>query len=234
MESNLGGYKLMALENFPTYSPGETDPNSTLTITTNKIDIVGATRNVDAYHLDDKGVDHFDGDFEHLLETFTSSVTPTGGNTIHWLLANVINDRSDMLGNGDDFLELGRQDKKNMIIVEQDGASTYVDTFVGANDTLYYLAMERDEEVGTYGTFYSYVYTDSNRTVLVDTLSITLHGSKKDFRYYYALNSVNDGNSSTYTGYTQNHDLQEAVTVVGSLINKGLTNSGLTGGRICG
>jgi len=218
----------MALENFTTYT--EVDPNNRYTVTATKVDVVGLERNEDAYVYADKGVNHFDGNFEILLETFANS--GVGAFMAHSMMSNLVDDYEGHRAANSSFLAVDRDGVEDIILVERDGAGQYTDTSSRTGGP-WYCIFERDEAVGTYGTMYCYIYSDSGRTTLVDTLSIALHTSKKDFRYYYAANSVNDGNVVPFTGYSQNHDLQEAVPV-GTLINKGLINSGLTGGRLCG
>ncbi len=53
-----------------------------------------------------------------------------------------------------------------------------------STDTDYYLKVTRDESEGTYGKLYCYIYSDSVRLTLVDTLTVTLT-EKQDFRYQF-------------------------------------------------
>jgi len=71
---------------------------------------------------------------------------------------------------------------------ELDGGTVYQDnnTTDISSDTVYYLEMERDEDVGTYGALYCRIYSDEERTTLVDTLSLALH-EKRDFEGVMAL-----------------------------------------------
>lgn len=200
------------MQDLSTYT--EVDPNSKLVVTASKVDFQGMERNVDTYVYKDMGVAHFDGDFEHLLESLTDSFSTTSAFASHWMLANDIDDYWGLFSADKSFFTLNRDDTgvaSTFYLIEQDTTTQYFDSYIGATGTLYYLTIERDESVGTYGTLYCYIYSNSDRTVLVDTLSITLHTSKKDFRYHYAANSLNDANALPYYGYTQNHDLQEPV-----------------------
>ena len=52
-----------------------------------------------------------------------------------------------------------------------------------------------------------YIYSDSERTILLDTLGINLHSSKKDYRYVYGLNTANSGAAGEQVGYVQNLNL---------------------------
>jgi hypothetical protein len=220
----------MPLEDFTTYT--EVDPNNRFTVTATKVDVVGLERNEDAYVYADKGVDHFDGDFEILFETFANS--GASAFMAHAMMSNFIDDYEGHRAANESFLAVDRDGAEDIILVERDGAGQFPDV---SSRTVgpWYCIFERDESVGSFGTMYCFIYSDSDRLTLVDTLSIALHTSKKDFRYYYVANSVNDGNVLPFTGYSQNHDLQEiSISKVGGLVNKGLINSGLIGGRLCG
>lgn len=59
--------------------------------------------------------------------------------------------------------------------------------------TDYYIHLKRDESIGTYGTIYVYIYSDSGFSTLVDTLSGTLReSSMPDMRYLFWGNNWDD------------------------------------------
>lgn len=84
------------------------------------------------------------------------------------------------------------------IILEEGIADSIIETdeFAGEQGKIYYLEIERDEGVGTFGTLYCRIYDDEARTNLVDTLSLTLRANQ-DLRYVYALNTYESGTSAT-------------------------------------
>ncbi|MCL4873868.1 hypothetical protein KJ039_07295 [bacterium] len=86
----------------------------------------------------------------------------------------------------------------NKIILEETTSSGDIatDTYTCEQGKIYYLEIERDEAVGTYGTLYCRIYDDEARTNLVDTLSLTLRAAQ-DLRYVYALNTYESGTSAT-------------------------------------
>jgi hypothetical protein len=97
------------------------------------------------------------------------------------------------------------------------------DGYVTAStDTLYYLTIERDEGIGTYGTIYVYIYSNSGRTTLVDTLSVLVEAATIDYRYIYGTVNYVVGGASVFTGYTQNLDLAPSGPVVVQYSNDGL------------
>jgi len=124
----------------------------------------------------------------------------------------------------------------NDIIISLAGVGYFIIEEVGGNsdttstfneDTQYWIEIERDESVGTYGTLYGRLYTDSSRTTLSDSGSIAL-GAKRDYRYIYALAGFDDNQGGRdITGYVQNLDLQESVedTTPPTYSNQGTNNT---------
>ena len=204
-------------EDFTTYT--EDDAEGALTVTTDKCDVSTGDNNHDTFLYDDKGVNHFDGDFLHQYQLYFSA--GSYGRTAFYAMANVVEDWDDLKDANEDCLDQFAYYSStyglDFYIHEVDGGTVYED---GANEynysfgQLYYMEFERDESVGTYGTIYCYICEDdyySEGGTLEDTLSVTLHTSKKDFRYIFAYMSRNRGNSNWLTGYHQFLDLQEAA-----------------------
>ena len=200
----------MANQDLTTYT--EVDSNNRLTVISSKVTFAGLQKGDDAWVYYDFGANYFDGDFEHLLEVYLDASDAWGFGSV-WALTNTIDGTYDIAAANGDYLivAIGKDASNYRIqIRELDGGTKYSDTYVPSLDTLYYLKVKRDEAVGTYGTLYCYIYDDADRTSLVDTLTITLHSSKKDFRYFFALLSHGQsGSSATIDGYGQNHNLQE-------------------------
>jgi len=203
----------MATEDFSTYT--EVDENSDYTVTAPKIDITSITRASTSYVYDDKGAAHFAGDFDHNVEYYVGSGTTDGERTNIWAMSNDIGDQAALDAANVSFFcaSMGKESASLLKrLYEYDGSTEYIDTdndTAVAVDTLTYATLLRDEAVGTYGTLYFYHYTDSGRTTLVSTQSITLHSSTKDFQYVYGTMSDGRTGTNTYTGYVQDLDLQE-------------------------
>jgi len=208
----------MPFENFTTYT--EEDPLSRLTVTSSKVTCTQMRRDDDCWVVKDKGTDHFDSDFEHLLKAeYTEFTNNTiGGWQINWMLANLAGTFYDIrTDNSDDCLQVdtvwyNAGSQIILILTECVAGTPYSDGSGSiAEDTPVYLRVKRDEGVGTYGTLYGYVYSDAARTTLEDTMVLTLH-EKEDFRYIYGMNSFGEASAAQYiSGYTENLDLQEAV-----------------------
>jgi len=209
-------------EDFTTYT--ENDANGRFTVTSSKIDVSGLRRDDQGHYVyKDKGVNHFDGDFEFLFE---ASVADVGSDDSSWMymvmVANAVNDFKGLEGASEDCIAADvypyrpNDGDYRWGLQELDSGTGYLDySYAGYTfDTLYYLTLKRDENVGTYGTAYLYVYSDAARTTLVDSYSIALHTSKKDYQYIYGVSARGDSPTAAeaITGYVQNLDLQEAAT----------------------
>lgn len=73
-----------------------------------------------------------------------------------------------------------------------------------STDTNYYLTINRNESEGTYGKLYCYIYSDSIRSTLVDTLTVTLT-EKQDFRYLFGSTSYDSATGGkAYSGTISN------------------------------
>ena len=214
----LGGIEIPdPTEDYTTYT--EQDPDSDITITSSKIDVSSILRGVDAWVYDDKGSAHFDGDFEHLVEMYHT----TGQWIIIalWAIANNVEAIVDWVSNSHDALMCGwyTWDWTPWVMLREiDGGTAYDDYWTSPSaSTLYYLTIERDEAVGTYGTLYAYIYSDASRETLEDTLSVALHTSKKDFQYIFGFNNYGSDGSNSWTGYAQNLDLQDGAEVAAAV-----------------
>lgn len=181
----------MAIENFGDYT--EVDPNTRITKTSTRVTWTDLDRNETAYVYRDMTEDYFDGDFTHVFTVYITS-TINGSYVNCWALTNDLNSCRVIDNASGDYLAahiIGTLTARTIGITECDGGTTYTDSYVASQETAYYLKITRDETVGTYGTLYCYIYSDPLRTTLLTTLSVTLHSSKKDFRYVHACNSDN-------------------------------------------
>lgn len=194
----------MATEDFTTYT--EVDPGSQVAITSTRITFTDLAQNLDTYVYKDKGVNFFSGDLEHFL--VVKGTVVSGGQDYVWALTNVINDWTGIADANESALGIEIFDQSgniNFIIRELDSGTEYNSGALAlTSGTVYYLKVVRDEAVGTYGTIYLYVYSDSARTNLLGSKSITLHTSKKDYRYLFGTLINNRGTDSRISGYVEN------------------------------
>ncbi len=200
----------MTIKNFATFT--EIDPNSRITKTATRVTWAALDRNETAYVYNDEGAGYFDGDFTHLITTKMTSLV-NGSYVYTWALTNVLNSiRVIDTANGDALgvalLGLTAEVVPTIFLYELDGGTTYTDSYTATLATPYYLKIVRDEAVGAFGTLYCYIYSDATLITLLDTLTLTLHTSKKDFRYIHACNS--DNSSATpypSSGYSENLEI---------------------------
>ena len=214
----------------------ETDPNSRINVATdvNKAIFSSLDRDETAYLIRDDGAGNtkWDGDFIAHVDCRMDS----GGNDFAqvgvWGIMNVVNDFGSALTANDDYLILklvtNAGSVMNLVLQESDGGSATSDIFVGSLDTTYYCRVIRDESVGSFGTLTCEVYATNvlraTEGTKLDTLTITLNTSKKDFRYLYGLSSWNTGLSSTVmSGFAQNLD-DGGYTFVSTNVYKSTNN----------
>jgi len=204
----------MSIEDFTLYT--KVDPNNRFTVTSSKIVTTGLPRNEDAYVYADKGVDHFEGDFGHLVDS--KIVSGPLNYTMHfWHLANVVDDWWGQFSGNKDFLGLYWVTSTNQIrLIECDAGTLYTSTSSSLSvDTYYYFTISRDESIGSFGQLKCEIFSDVDRTSLITTLTVALHTSKKDFSYVYGALSLNNNTSELVSGESQNLDLQEVSVILG-------------------
>jgi len=214
----VAGDSVMAIEDYTTYT--EVDPNNHISCDADTVTVTGLTRNEIAYKVKDRGVNHFNGNFDHLLEQRVTAGN-NGGVTRFWVLGNALGAANDIdVANGDQFEVWFFVDLAvpyYIGLTELDGGTIYNATWQGvALNTTYYLRIKRDEAIGVHGTLYCDIYANAadraNEINALANLSLTLNTNKKDFRYIYAVQASNDGNAATINAYTENLDLQEGWT----------------------
>jgi hypothetical protein len=195
----------MATEDFTGYTPE--DPNSDFTITASKIAFDTMTAAVDAYVRDNKGSGYF-GDFEHLLSGEYTSVTVANYMSVgFWGLSSVsaAHTVTEMNTENDGLILYGNYNGTNVRYYIKDFTNDNSDIWAsGAIGTQYWFTVER---AGT--TLTCKIYSDSGRTTLVDTLTLTCNSTTQ--QYIYGLLGQGGAGSQTTTGFTENLDLQEVV-----------------------
>lgn len=198
----------MAIEDLTTYT--EEDTEDKITITSSRSTVADLRRNDESYLYKDHGENHFDGDFEHDFEVEETDRFDVSVHVI-WELSNDIDDLYGSISTNEKMLFVWLLGGTAIRLYERYGVGqSQYDAGTISEDTPYYLTVERDEGVGDHGTIYCRIYDDSERTNLVDTLTLTLN-EKGDFRYLYTTNAYNDGDERPCGGYTQNYDLNEAA-----------------------
>ena len=212
----------MATENFTTYT--ESDALGRLTETASRVTWTNMLAGDDQIYLyKDKGVDFFNANF-NIIQTICQTASDQGGaQVILWAMANDLNDFQGLIDGGKSglFFRVIHNQSPNTIVLhltELDSGTIYGevggDGFEVTDGSIYYAKMVRDEAVGTYGTFYCYLYSDAATTVLLATMSIALHTSKKDYRYIMPVMSYDAtaGTTKASSGYTEDLYIQLSTT----------------------
>ncbi len=202
----------MAYEDFTTFTEVDVGADR-IQKTENHVDH-HAYRNEATYLYKDYGVNHF-GDFTHKIKFKTNG--GVSGHGAVWMESNNIGDINDLRNNSwANILLFGFG--TTLYLREYRNGLNYSDSSAISADTWYYAKIVKN---GTSLT--CYIYTDSEYSTLHDTLDLTLHVNYT-FRYLYACNSYNDGNTYNAINDIDNYDLGEIGFIPYPL------HSGLDGG----
>ena len=200
-------------EDFTAYT--EVDiPADRLSITETRITVTGLLDDEDVRVHDDKGVDHFNEDFEHLV---TVRASDTYGKFLGvWALTN------DELcsypletGNKAHLIVLfwNSLDTPLIYLREFYDSSSNQQSYGCSENTTYYLRIKRDEAIGDFGRLYCDIYTSeadrTNEENAVANLQVDLR-AKLDFRYVYGMTGWNfTAATNAKSAYIENLSLQE-------------------------
>lgn len=174
-----------------------------------------------AYLYKDKGAAHFDGDFTHKFETYTSELKNTSLN-VHWMLANIIGDSASVIVGNEDALQLFVYSAQfngisGFYLRIYEGGTPITDIWAGGSlSVLYFIEIVRDDDGGANNTgrITAYIRTGSHSGALQDTLVVDCSvGEQNDFRYMYGMATQDDGAGVVSGGYTQNLDVGEVETL---------------------
>lgn len=199
---NLDHTPSATVEDLTTYT--EVDPNTHLTIRGTGSSYHESYQNEDCYLYKDFGTDNF-SDFTH---DFKMGIAANDDNGVAypWSMQNVINDNYYCYSNNETVIMVDSYDNTAAIrILEYYDGSAYADSYIGMVYGIYYLRIEKS---GT--SFTAKIYSDAERTDLLDTLSLTLQADHS-FRYLYAANTWNDGTSEVGRVYAGEYATGEAA-----------------------
>lgn len=185
----------MANEDLTTYT--EVDPSADLTVIAASVTFDTIQRQVLAYVRKDGGVGHYT-DFEHLAQIFYSMNNDAKCGIIAY--SNGENTANGIITTGNAGL-VTMWDNARLYLYNR-AATDFDGTVALTISTDYWITIKR---TGTTGTVK--LYSDSSRTVLVDTLSATVDSTA--YRYIYALMSWGASDNRDMSGVTSNLDLQE-------------------------
>lgn len=157
----------------------------------------------------------------HLYETTDTVHVDNDAIVITWQLSNVLKSIVDMIAASDDFVAVRNYafaTKWGHYLIEGENGVQYAtsNTVTQSFGTITYPRVYYDSAVGSFGTLYLYVYSDEARASLIDSVSLALH-AVPTFEYFVPFNTRGDVARAT-TGWSQNYDLQLAVSGVAKKI----------------
>ncbi|MGW8301311.1 MAG: hypothetical protein ACWGNO_04540 [Desulfobacterales bacterium] len=152
-----------------------------------------------SYVYKDFGSNYF-GDFEIQFEAAITA-SDSGGQMVLCCISDIAGTKQDQF-DGANGIWAGIYNSGGLIIELVDGASVHSDTYNPGGSTLplTYFTFSRSGS-----TIILKIYSDSGRTVLIDTLSASGASSAK--QYMEVIASRDAAGSETITGYTQNFDI---------------------------
>lgn len=186
----------------------ESDASNRISTTTTRVTFDGIARNEDAWLSKDfNPVFGVDTDFEIALDY---EVTTDADGTSFFQLANVQDDADFIQTNS---LSISIRLQANVTLLECLSNSCATDTGTWTAGVTDYFVWERDIDASVDGTMYLFIYTDSARTSLRDTLIVVLSTNRgaSAFRYLHAINTFNNGEGGTQIGFVENVDLAPAT-----------------------
>ncbi len=187
----------MALEDFTTYT--EVDASARLTVTASKATGVNVDRDIDVYLHFDKGVDNYDVidiDFEIQMESASIQGCQAGmGLTVSAI--STING----FGTTDVSVALHKPSGSPVLRLIR-GNEVAIDFFTAAFGTRYFCSLLRT--AGS-DTITCEIYSDSDRTTLLDTLTLSGFGTGTKYRRLYGFVNRNDGTAGDdFDGFIEN------------------------------
>lgn len=179
-------------EDLSTYT--EVDPNSHISATSARMTGAGINRNETAYAYYDKGAGYFDA-LDIDFDVFTSNLD---ANDIIGVLG--ITNTLDHIGG------LGKSDIR--VVFYGSGINKTLNLNANTGDTInislntaYYCTLERAAGNATVNLK---VYSDSGRTTLLDTLTVSLETASTKHRYILGIISQNTSSNYAASGYVEN------------------------------
>lgn len=199
----------MAEQDFTGYT--EVDPATYLSKTATTVTVAAMIRSTSAFTYFDFTAAFFGGDFTQQGTLIVDSGGDVNAVVGFHCLANSIDNQVNIRAFGGDligtFASPGASDFL-WSLLEVDSMTDYTDASVALSfDTPYYYDFVGDGSIGSFGQAQLFLYPDSNRTVVIDTLTVLLHTSKKDYRYYYPAQSRGAGGALAMSGSIANVDL---------------------------
>jgi len=185
----------------------EYDPNDKRTVTSSKVTLTNITRGDDGYLVNDYGSAYFTGDFEHNFDVYVGSDFDLYATICPWALTNGAHTIQEMIDDSDGLTVYFYRNSSTVFTIYLQDFNGSSDTYTNfSTDTTYYLTVIRSSS-----TVSCYIYSDSTRETLVDTLSISC---STDYQYL-VVSAGREGStyqSNKCDGYIEDLDFAGGAT----------------------
>lgn len=213
----------------------EVDPDNDLSYGKDtKVDVSTIDRDYDCYCYMDKGAGYFTTAAWYVTETVWGDPQAAWSYCLVWGCANTLDDMKGWYDNDNQALLLWfSRDAADLTLKIRDcePVEKPTDTSLSLTEEIEYFPKITRTAADTLTCV---IYTDEGHETVHDTISITIGESSRTYRYNFAVNNLNDG--ETNAGMTCYIDAMEITfpseDQVGDLINGGLINSGLINGGL--
>jgi len=171
----------------------EVDPNSHITVSGSSVTASSINYNEDAYVYRDYGVDFFNG-FTLLFDIKLTSADSSSG-----ISCGFSNQLDDFSGWSGDYIRVSILRGVSIYLYSKSGTS---DGCSGLSlNVTYYCKLVR---VANSATLTLYIYSDSSRVTLIDTLARNMASSSSKFRYFYPIVSYDLDDAKASSGNISN------------------------------
>lgn len=216
------------------------DTGNKYVVSIHKIEVNLLSRDETAHITLDKGVGFFKGDELHIhtLEVTIESGGSGDGFFVPYQLANLLNNTQDIWDAGGDAISIFALNNhagiRQLRLFESDGGALTAAISVNLpEDAKLYLDVRWNGLAPPFGDVTVDIWDNPGKTSFVDGINVLISGSRKDYRYPYAVNSYDTNSPSlTINGSVENLDLGVIAAKVGALINGGLISTGLTRSKL--
>jgi len=199
------------MEDFTTYT--ETDPDAKLTVTSSKITIASGSDNNTYNVYKDFTTDYFnalDADFTIRLTTGVTTDSQIGVAFVNTATPSTENAGGNL--DTTDLYVCGYWYNATYIYLNRGNFAAVADFASGLSlDTDYYCTIVR---TASSDTVTCEIYTDSGRTSLYDTLSVSGYGTGTKWQYCYGLMNAEFNENNVLNGYIENLELNISSTSV--------------------
>lgn len=174
-----------------------------------------------AYLYKDYTAGFFTGNFRHNFD-FKSTNNGNNAEVIVWSVGNGLGTWfANLLANQqqvDISAYCPAGGSYQLSVEELDGSGSNYGTSSSTTyiaNTTYYCQVYRDTTIGSFGTLFLSIYSNSARTILLENISLALH-SNLSYRYIFAPQSyrVGGGNGTQVSGTVSNLDFSAAPVVI--------------------